>query len=216
MSSVTRKSKFDRPRRTGRPDERLLETIVEDIVKAAAMPEDDWRALSQFPLPALAIPVSEGREYRATQAGIDAAHELTDQAWDECEDFRQTIERGAFDRLSFRAIGQGLRAAVARALEKTGMQMGTGNSIPPSTKHSPLTSGTSWADSRKRFAPTSTSTSRACCSTRTSWFRFSVGPVEFLPRADWIDRFVRDGEARTVVERLEKADLTIEEVRRRP
>ena len=65
------------------------------------MPEHDWQALNQFPLPPLAIPVSAGREYRATQAGVDAAHQLTAQVWKEREDYRQTIEREAFDRLSF-------------------------------------------------------------------------------------------------------------------
>ena len=44
---------------------------------------------------------------------------------------------------------------------------------------------------------------------------FSVGPVEFLPRADWIDRFVRDWGARSVVEQVENGELTIDEIRRR-
>lgn len=43
---------------------------------------------------------------------------------------------------------------------------------------------------------------------------FTVGPVEFLPRADWIDRFVRDETTRSVVDRVEQGELTIEEVGR--
>ena len=84
------------------------------------MPEHDWQALSQFPLPPLAIPISADRQYRATQAGVDAAHQLTDQIWKEREDYRQTIEREAFDRLSFSAIGQAIRAAHSRLLEEDG------------------------------------------------------------------------------------------------
>ena len=44
---------------------------------------------------------------------------------------------------------------------------------------------------------------------------FSVGPVEFLPRADWIERFVWDRETRTLVDEVEQGQTTIDEVRRR-
>ena len=43
---------------------------------------------------------------------------------------------------------------------------------------------------------------------------FSVGPVEFLPRADWTDRFVRDRETRNIVDQGEQRELTIDQVRR--
>ena len=107
-------------------DERLLETIFEDACKAAAMVEDDWWALSQFPLVPLTIPVSVGKEYRVTQAGVNAAHRLTGKVWDERGDHRQTIDRKAFDGLSFRAIGQALQAGFARILEEADHADGNG------------------------------------------------------------------------------------------
>ena len=66
---------------------------------------DDWFALSANSLIPLAIPVSADGQYRVTQAGVDAAHVLTDQIWKVRPDLRQTIVRKSFDRLSFTAIG---------------------------------------------------------------------------------------------------------------
>ena len=42
---------------------------------------------------------------------------------------------------------------------------------------------------------------------------FSVGPVQFLPRADWIDCFVRCAETRNIVQRVERRELSRHEVR---
>ena len=103
----------------------LLETILEDVIETAKMPERDWRALSPFPLVTLAIPVSAGREFRVTQAGVDAAHQLTDQVWKDRKDYRQTIEREAFNRLSFSAIGQAIQAALVRPFGENGNAEGS-------------------------------------------------------------------------------------------
>ena len=212
---MTHESRFGGHRRAGKPGEKLLETIVEDVVKAARMPEGDWRALSRFPLVSLAIPVSAGREYCVTQAGVAAAHKLTDQVWEEREDYRQTIEREAFDRLSFCAIGQAIQAARARLPEETGDAEG-----------SKLNS----AFYRELAADFRNILERLAEEVRTDVDRhipctlfhedqlvpaFTVGPVEFLPRADWIDRFVRDRATRSVVDQVEQGELTIEEVRQR-
>ena len=83
-----------------KPAEKLLETIVDDVIQTATMPFSDWWALSPSPLVPLAISISTGRQYRVTQAGVDAAHELTQQTWREREDFRQTIVRKEFDNQS--------------------------------------------------------------------------------------------------------------------
>ena len=114
---MSRESRIGRHRQAGELDEKLLETIVEDVIKAARMAHDDWWALSQSPLVPLAIPISAGREYRVTQAGAEAAHKLTAKNWEEREECRQTISREAFDRLSFRAIGKAIQNAHARLLE---------------------------------------------------------------------------------------------------
>src|SRR5208282_6657374 len=77
-----------------KPSEKLLETIVEDVIQTATMPFNDWLALSPSWLVPLAIPVSPGRQYRVTQTGVVAAHELTQQTWRAREDFRHDHGRG--------------------------------------------------------------------------------------------------------------------------
>ena len=105
-SLLARTNKLKGNKAPQEPVEKLLETIIEDVSKAAAMSVEDWWALSQFPLTPLAIPVEPGREYRVTQGGVDAAHSLTEQTWWKREDFRQTISRAEFNKLSFTAIGE--------------------------------------------------------------------------------------------------------------
>ena len=203
-------------REAGESDQALLETILEDVVRAASMPEHDWQALSQFPLPPLAIPISADRQYRATQAGVDAAHQLTDHIWKEREDYRQTIEREAFDRLSFSAIGQAIRAAHTRVLEEDGDADG-------SVEHESVFYQELTADFRNIL-------DRLAEEVRVDVDRhipctlfhenqlvpaFPVGPVEFMPRAEWLDRFVRNREARTLVAEVEQGQTTMDEVRRR-
>ena len=211
---MTDESGLGGQREAGESDQALLETILEDVVRAASMPEHDWQALSQFPLPPLAIPISADRQYRATQAGVDAAHQLTDQIWKEREDYRQTIEREAFDRLSFSAIGQAIRAAHSRLLEEDGDADG-------SVEHESVFYQELTADFRNIL-------NRLAEEVRVDVDRhipctlfhenqlvpaFAVGPVEFLPRADWLDRFVRDRETRALVAEVEQGQTTMAEVR---
>ncbi|KAH2817084.1 hypothetical protein KXV85_004018, partial [Aspergillus fumigatus] len=91
--------------------ESLIETIVDDVLKTAAMPFEDWLSQNRFPMIPMTIPADAGRAYNVTQAGVDAAHRLTAQTWNERSEFRQTIERSAFDRISFRAIGEALTSS---------------------------------------------------------------------------------------------------------
>jgi hypothetical protein len=105
-SLLARTNKLSGNQTAQEPATKLLETVIEDVINAAAMSSKDWLALSQFPLTPLAIPVGPGREYRVTQAGVDAAHKLTERTWRAREDFRQTISRAEFDKLSFAAIGE--------------------------------------------------------------------------------------------------------------
>ena len=214
---MTRESRLDRNRRAREPGEKLLETIVEDVVKAAEMPEKDWWALNQFPLrPLLDIPVSASRGYRATQAGVDAAHKLTDLVWEEREDYRQTIEREAFGRLSFSAIGQAIQAACARLLEEAGDA--NGSCELGSAFYQELAADfRNILDRLAEEVRTDVDRHVPCTLFREDQRvpAFTVGPVEFLPRTDWIDRFVRDREARSVIDRVEQRELTIDEVRRR-
>ena len=213
---MSRESRIGRHRQAGELDEKLLETIVEDVIKAASMAHDDWWALSQSPLVPLAIPISAGREYRVTQAGAEAAHKLTAKNWEEREKYRQTISREAFDRLSFRAIGKAIQNAHARLLEETGDAEGSDEVDRAFYKELA-------ADFRKTLdrlgeeARTDVDQHIPCTLFHEDQMvpAFSVGPVEFRPRADWMDCFVKDAEARNIVDRVERGELTIDDVRRR-
>ncbi len=171
-------------RREGESNQALIETILEDVVRAASMPEHDWQALSPFSLPPLAIPVSADRQYRVTQVGVDAAHQLTDQVWQEREDYPQTIQREAFDCLSFNAIGQAIRAAHTRLLTEA-------ENADESVEHESVFYEEPTADFK-------TIPHRLAGEVRVDVDRhipctlfhedqlvpaFAVGPVEFLPRA---------------------------------
>lgn len=211
---MTRESIFDRHGRAGEPDEGLLDTIVGEVSKAAAMPVDDWLALNGFPLQPLAIPAPTGRMYPATQAAVDAADTLTRRVWEEREDYRQTIEREAFDRLSFSAIGQAIQAALALRHEEGGDAEGSDER--DSALHQDL------ADDFRNILDKLAEEVRTDVDRHIPYTlfhedqmvpAFTVGPVEFLPRVDWIDRFVRDREARSLVDQVEQGELTMDVVR---
>ena len=214
---MTSESKLDRHRLAGEPDEKLLEMIIREVFKAVAMPVDDWWALNQFPLqPLLAIHVSEGRMYPATQAAVEAAHTLTRRVWEERVDYRQTIERDAFDHLSFSAIGQAIQAALARRHEEAGGAEGSDER--DSALHQ------DFADDFRNILEKLAEEVRTDVDRHIpcTLFRedqrvpaFSVGPVEFRPRAAWINRFVRDQETRSLVDQVDQGELTMDVVRRR-
>ena len=179
------------------------------------MAEDDWWALSQFPLAPLAIPASVGKEYRVTQAGVNAAHRLTDKVWDERADHRRTIDRKAFDGLSFRAIGQALQASVARILEEADDADGD-DELDRTFYRQVAAEFRDILDKLAEEVCVDVDQHIPCTLFHAgqSVPAFSVGPVEFLPRADWIDRFVPDGGTRDLVDQVERRELTIEHMRR--
>ena len=73
-----------------------METIVDGVIKAEAMTGCTVACPQRRPLGSLAIPVSQGGQYRVTQAGVDAAHLLSQQSWKSREALRQTINQEAF------------------------------------------------------------------------------------------------------------------------
>lgn len=93
---------------------KLMETIVEDVIKAKTMTIEQWDALSENHSSPLFIRESQGPLYRVTRGGKDAADLLSQQSWNSREDLRQTIHREAFRTLSFQAIGDTLRNCQSR------------------------------------------------------------------------------------------------------
>uniref|UniRef100_E6VPH6 Apea-like HEPN domain-containing protein n=1 Tax=Rhodopseudomonas palustris (strain DX-1) TaxID=652103 RepID=E6VPH6_RHOPX len=157
------------------------------------MPFDEWMHLSNNPLVPLAIPVEAGRQYKVTQTGVDAAHTLAAQTWRARQDLRQTLTRPEFDKIAFHAIGRTILdcrehlpdepaapdaqvgpdfyAAVAQDFSRNVDRLADA-ARPDVDRHIPchLFHG-------DQAVPA-----------------FAVGPIEFLPRADWIVRYVRDPE----------------------
>lgn len=192
---------------------KLFEIILEDAQKASAMSFDDWSALTSFPLVSLAIPISSEREIRVTQKGVDAAHTLTAQNWLEREDLRQTIVRAEFDRLSFRAIGEAI-SDCQRHL--------------PSEDMAEEQEEAAEAFFAAVAADYEANLQRLADVSRVDVYRhipchlfhgnqsvrpFSVGPVEFLPRADWIKRYVRDEAQCCHIQRVENREISYDDLR---
>lgn len=204
---------------SGRPapqetTEQLLDTILKDILRAAAMPHDDWWTLSPFPGAPLAIPVDVGREYRVTQAGVDAAHQLTDQTWRKREDFRQTIGRPEFNKLSFRAIGESiLNSRSHLASDKTSESGSTMDGVLAAMAADYVRNLDRLANAARpdvdRHIPCQLFHSDQCVPA------FSVGPVEFLPREDWLARYVRDAVQLDHIRQVQNGALSYDELLRR-
>lgn len=194
--------------------EKLFEAIVEDINQTSTMPFMDWLALSPSPFAPLAIPVSQGRQYQVTQAGVTAAYELTQQTWSSREDFRQTIKREEFNKLSFNAIG---------------------DTVMNRRAHLPtdFADDTTTFDSDAFFVALAAdyveNLNQLADLARPDVDRhipchlfhddqhvpaFSIGPVHFRPRADWINHFVTDSNEREYILQVQRGELEIGELRR--
>lgn len=196
------------------PAGKLMETIVEDVIKAKAMPFAQWQALSANPLVPLAISVSQGGQYPVTQVGVDAAHMLSQQSWKSLEALRQTIDREAFMKLSFQAIGDTLRDCQSRLPE-----------VPDGQNEQDMVLGDDFYaalvdDYQARLQQLAASASPdvdrhiPCHLFHSDQAvpAFAVGPVRFLPRAEWLDSFVKDSEVRELIHQVEARELDMEEL----
>lgn len=196
------------------PAGKLMETIVEDVITAKSMTFAQWHALSANPLVPLAIPGSQGGEYRVTQVGVDAAHLLSQQSWKSREALRQTIDREAFMKLSFQAIGDTLRDCQSRLPTVPDVQ----------NEHDVLLGDDFYAvladDYQARLQQLAASASPdvdrhiPCHLFHSDQAvpAFSVGPVRFLPRAEWLDSFVKDADVRELIRQVEAGELNMEEL----
>ncbi len=208
---LTRSSKLTNQTSKEKSIPNLLEIVLEDVLKAAQMPFDEWRALSDLPWVPLAIPVEPGHQYRVTQAGVDAAHKITDQKWRAQEEFRQTIAREEFTKLSFRAIGEAIQNCkshvpqdaidsnfldqaflTAMALDyEQSLNRLAGNARPDVDRHIPC----HLFHADQGVQP------------------FSIGPVEFRPREAWIAQFVKDTTQFALIDSVEKGRLSYDDFR---
>lgn len=209
---MTRGNKFgERKKAPEESIESLLEIIVEDVIKTSTMSFDEWRALSQFPV-SLAIPVSHELEYRVTQVGIDAAHKITQQTWQSREDFRQKIIREEFDKLSFAAIGETILNSSAHLPQ----EVEDSSTLPDDDFFTVLAND--YVDNLKLLID------QVCLDVDRhipchlfhhdqNVPAFSIGPVVFQPRADWIESYVKDSNIRGYIQQVETGDLRIDELR---
>ncbi len=194
------------------PVETLIETILEDVLQTASMPSDQWRKLWPDPFTSMAISVGGGREYPCTQAGVDAAHRLTEQTWRARADLRQTISREAFNRLSFTAIGQAIASSPTH--------------VPPDAPPGPaedaffVAVAGDYAANLDVLAATARPTvdRHIPCELfhpDQKVAAFSVGPVTFRPRDDWIADYVKDPLVLGHVQQVDQRILPIADLRKR-
>lgn len=196
------------------PSGKLMETIVEDVITAKTMTFTQWHALSANPLVPLAIPVSQGGQYPVTQIGVDAAYLLSQQSWKSCEVLRQTIDRDAFMKLSFRAIGDTLRDSRARL--PAILEGQNGHDVVLGDDFYAVLVDDYQACLQQLAASASPDVDRHIpCHLfhlDQAVSAFAVGPVRFLPRAEWLDSFIKDSEVRELIRQVEARELNIEEL----
>ncbi|SMF70868.1 hypothetical protein SAMN02982917_3949 [Azospirillum oryzae] len=176
------------------------------------MPFDEWSGLSNNPFVPLAIPIDAGRQYKVTQTGVDAAHTLAAQTWLARQDFRQTLTRPEFDKITFHAIGQTIFDCRAHLSDEHGA---------PDAQVGP----DFYAAVARDF---SKNVDRLADAARSDVDRhipchlfhgdqavpaFAVGPIEFLPRADWIARYVRDPTQLAHIQRVETRAVSYSDFR---
>ena len=187
-----RKSELNEDRAPDEVPEALLETILSDVLKTAAMPFDDWWKLSRDPLVPLAIPVESGRQYKVTQVAIDAAQTLAGQIWRRRPDFRQTLSRPEFDKVAFHAIGESILNCRAQLSDDDSAQ---GDGLVDDSFFAAMAADFAVRLGRLADAARPDIDRHIPCNLFHSDQRvpaFAVGPIEFLPRADWISRYVRE------------------------
>lgn len=193
--------------------EELLDIILADVLATQTMSTEDWWALNKnAPFTSMAIPAGRSREYHVTQVAVNAAHDLTQQSWDAREDLRQTVDRTAFDRASFTAIGETI--ANCRA------HMSHDDAKDPEGRVFFAALAKDYADNLSRLAG----------EARINVDRhipcqlfdldqgvgpFAIGPVTFRPRDQWISAFIAKPPVLATVQDVEARRLSIEGLRTR-
>lgn len=192
------------------PIKDLLATILEDVIATAAMPYDEWQALSDPPFVPLAIPVSPERQFLVTRVGVDAAHRVTRQVWQAQAGYSQAFKRAGFDKTSFRAIGETILNSRQYAQDGTITEV--------DDRFFQLLAGDYEANLKRLAKDALVDVDRHIpCQlfhSNQKVAAFSVGPVEFRSRAAWIDHFVTDARVLPYVLKVESGELDIDDLRR--
>lgn len=210
---MARASKLNNQKLPNVPPAQLLETILGDVLKAAAMSYDEWWALSPFPLIPLAIPSGDGREYRATQEGVNAAHELCAQVWRNREDFRQTFSPAGFNKVVFQAIGETIlnsRFHLPRDSAERGSE-----TVDDAFYSAMAADFEIYLNLLADAARPNVDRHVPCHLFHHDQLvpAFAVGPVKFLPRAEWIDRYVKNAAALDHIKRVESREISYDALR---
>lgn len=197
------------------PAGELFGLILEDVIKTAKMPEAEWLKLSTVPFELLAIPVSQNGHYQVTQSGVNAAYTLTQQTWNAREDLRQTITHDAFNKISFQAIGDTI------CNMKSGLAERPENIDQPDAAHDDdvyvalakdylanldKLVGRGRPDVDRHIPCHLFDVSQAVPA-------FTVGPIQFRPRSEWLDLFVKKADVRTLIQQVESGGLEMETLR---
>lgn len=193
--------------------EQLLEMVLEDVIKTAALSFEDWRSLSPSPFGSFSIRLKSGGEYRITQVGHDASHALARQTWRVREDLRQTLERDEFDKLAFGAIAQTIKGS-REHLPKLGS----------AAESSEVGDDFFAALARDYYVHLDGLVNEVRADLDQHIFcdlfhsgqnvpAFAVGPVSFRSRAEWIDAFVTNHAELTIIRQVEARTLTMDELR---
>lgn len=187
---MTRGKKLAAPITPEPKTEQLLEKSIDDILTTATMSFNDWWALSKTPMVPLAIPVGSGTQYRVTQTAVDAAHTLAGMEWKARADLRQRFSRKEYDRLAFTAIGN----AISTCRSHLPPIDPTNADKTPDDVFYQAVAGDFSANLERLAAAAGPEVDRhipcQLFNPDQNVLGFKVGPVEFLPRPDWIARYV--------------------------
>lgn len=187
----------------------VLQVILEDVVETSSMPFDEWFSLSPFPAPQLAIPVSNNREYRVTQRGVDAAHKLTEDSWCQNKEFSQTVNREKFNRLSFQAIGDTLLNSPSHLSESMEGE------VPDSVFDAMALDYSAYLKDLVNASLFDAIRHIPCHLFHSDQKvpEFKIGPVHFFPRSKWIEKYVLNSTEKQYVLEVESGVQSIEKLR---
>lgn len=212
---MTRGNKLAAPTTPKLGVEALLEKIIDDVLTTATMSFDDWWALSKTPLVPLAIPVGPGTQYRVTQIGVDAAHTLAGMEWKARADLRQRFSRKDYDRLAFTAIGE----AVSTCRSHLPPVDPTNATATPDDAFYKAVADDFAANLDRLAAAAGPEVDRhipcQLFDADQGVPGFRMGPVEFLPRPDWIARYVVNPRQLALVMAVEAGVTTFADLRQK-